>query len=61
MPNPKRRHSTTRSSIRRAHDALHPPSLSRCPRCGRSILPHTVCDNCGHYRGVEVIPKDEEE
>jgi len=31
------------------------PVLSRCPKCGKPILPHAVCQNCGYYKGVEVI------
>lgn len=30
-----------------------------CPRCSAQGRPHTVCDNCGHYKGREVIVKDE--
>ncbi len=30
-----------------------------CPRCSAEGRPHTVCDNCGHYKGREVIAKDE--
>ena len=51
MPNPKRRHSKTRTAKRRTHDALAPQSLSECPQCHEKKLPHHVCANCGHYRG----------
>lgn len=55
MPNPKRRHSKARRDKRRAHDALTPVSLSRCPQCQEPKMPHRVCPNCGTYRGVEVL------
>ena len=55
MPNPKRRHSKARRDKRRAHDALTPQSLSRCPQCQEPKLPHRVCSTCGTYRGVAVL------
>lgn len=60
MPNPKRRHTRTRTATRRAHDALKPAALSACPQCQQPKLPHRVCGNCGYYRGVEVIAPREE-
>jgi len=29
--------------------------LAKCPKCGKPVFPHTVCSNCGYYKGVEVI------
>jgi len=29
--------------------------LSLCPKCQKPVLPHTVCRNCGTYKGEEVI------
>jgi large subunit ribosomal protein L32 len=55
MPNPKRRHSKRRTSQRRAHDHLHPLSLSECPNCHERKLPHRACSKCGYYKGREVI------
>lgn len=54
MPNPKHRHSKTRRDLRRAHDFLKAPGLSRCPSCGGSKAPHRVCPACGTYKGREV-------
>ena len=53
MANPKRKHSKARTRKRRAHQALHPPELVDCPRCGQPMLPHRICGVCEHYKGVE--------
>lgn len=37
------------------HIFLRQPSLVSCLKCGKPVLPHTVCQNCGFYKGVEVI------
>ena len=37
------------------HIFLEKPTLVFCPKCGKPVLPHTVCPNCGYYKGVEVI------
>ena len=29
--------------------------LAVCLKCGKPVLPHRVCLNCGYYKGVEVI------
>lgn len=55
MPNPKRRHSKSRTSKRRAHDHLVPPHMAPCPNCGEPRLPHRVCMKCGYYRDRVVI------
>lgn len=62
MANPKRRHSNTRTRLRRAHDFLKPRAVSVCPQCKAPVLPHRVCPSCGHYRGrqvVTVLPKED--
>jgi large subunit ribosomal protein L32 len=55
MPNPKRRHSKSRSRKRRTHDALKRTSMNACPNCGNMKLPHRVCPKCGFYGGRTVI------
>ena len=52
MPNPKRRHSKTRTAKRRTHDALKPIGRSECPQCHEAKLPHQVCPACGYYAQV---------
>jgi large subunit ribosomal protein L32 len=60
MPNPKRRHSKTRTAKRRTHDALAAVGVSTCPQCREMKQPHRVCPNCGHYRGRQARAVDEE-
>jgi len=40
---------------RRMHIVLKAPPLVSCPKCGKPVLPHIVCPNCGYYKGREVI------
>jgi large subunit ribosomal protein L32 len=54
VPNPKRRHSKSRTSKRRTHDALSKVQSTRCPQCQEMKLPHQVCANCGYYNGRQV-------
>jgi large subunit ribosomal protein L32 len=60
MPNPKRRHSKTRTAKRRTHDALKAAGLSECPHCHEPKAPHRVCQNCGYYRGRQARAVDED-
>lgn len=71
MATPKRKHSNSRTGKRRSHDALMPPNIPGfefskktsghrskkfiCPQCKQIKSPHTVCHNCGYYRGRQVI------
>jgi large subunit ribosomal protein L32 len=55
MPNPKRRHSNTRTRKRRTHDKMTAMNTSACANCGNPIAPHRVCPKCGHYKGRQVI------
>ncbi len=55
MANPKRRHSNTRTRLRRAHDFLKVKSFSKCSHCGAPLIPHRVCSSCGYYRGKQVV------
>lgn len=54
-PLPKRKISKGRRDRRRAHDALKARNLTTCSNCGSMRLPHTVCSECGFYKGREVI------
>ena len=37
------------------HLHLKELALSICPKCKKPVLPHTVCQACGYYKGGEVI------
>lgn len=55
MTAPKQRHTKSRRNKRRSHFFIKAPDLIKCPKCGRPVLSHRVCANCGYYKGVEVI------
>ena len=37
------------------HIFLKTPKFVACKKCGKEVLPHILCGNCGTYRGREVI------
>jgi len=51
------RHSHTRSKVgkSRMHKYIKNVQLNVCPKCKKPILSHTVCLNCGFYKGTEAI------
>ena len=59
MPNPKRRHSKTRTAKRRTHDTLKPIQLGECPHCHESKPSHQACPHCGYYRGRQIRQVEE--
>jgi large subunit ribosomal protein L32 len=61
MPNPKRRHSKSRTGMRRAHDALTPPQTVACKNCGEPVMPHRACPSCGQYKGRLVKDMEKED
>lgn len=59
MAVPKRKTPRSKTHSRRsANMKLAPPAKSICPQCGAPKLPHRVCNNCGTYRGRQVIDVD---
>jgi len=58
MAHPKRRQGKTRTAKRRSHDHATLPTLALCPNCGAWHVYHTVCSECGYYRGKLAIEKD---
>ena len=55
MAVPKQRHTKSRRNKRRMHIYLRKGRFLTCPKCGKPVLPHTICQNCGYYKGREVI------
>lgn len=55
MAVPRKKHTKSHRNNRRMNIFITPPSLNKCSKCGKLVLPHTVCWNCGYYKGFEVI------
>lgn len=60
MPNPKRRHSKTRTRKRRTHDKLEMPVLATCTATGQMHRYHRAHWHEGklYYRGRVVLEKN---
>jgi len=57
---PKRKTSRSRTRHRKSQWLrLAPPPQASCARCKHPVLPHTVCGNCGHYAGRQVVAVEE--
>ena len=55
MALPKVKRSKSKKGRRRSHLALALVMLQPCPNCKKPRRPHTICTNCGFYKGREVI------
>ncbi len=55
MPVPKRKRSRARRDSRFANKGIKPQIVAECKNCKKAQLPHQVCKNCGHYKGVKVL------
>ena len=55
MPVPKRKTSKSRRDKRSAGKFIKEKSSTKCPNCKETIAPHSVCKECGHYKGVKII------
>ena len=51
MQAPKKKQSQARRDMRRAHDFLVPVSTTKCQNCGAHVRQHSICGECGFYRG----------
>jgi large subunit ribosomal protein L32 len=61
MPNPKRRHSHSRTRTRRAHDAIETPQYMIDKDSGEPTQPHRVNLKTGMFKGRQVIKVREKE
>ncbi len=52
--------SRSRKGMRRSHDHVAVPAVIYCT-CGAPTLPHSVCPNCGTYKGRQVVEQKAEE
>jgi large subunit ribosomal protein L32 len=57
MAMPKKRMSHVRSGTRRSQIKATLPGFVYCPNCHAPRLAHTVCPECGFYRGRSVVEK----
>ena len=55
MAHPKRRTGKARKAKRRTHDTAELPTIAICANCGAWHVYHTVCGECGYYRGKLAI------
>lgn len=49
------RHTRSHTGNRRSHHALKGTNFTKCSNCDTPRATHTVCKNCGMYRGRKVI------
>lgn len=55
MSVPGKRLSRSKGRRRRSQQHTKKVALAVCVQCGKAVMPHRVCTNCGHYNGREVI------
>ena len=55
MAVPKQHRSKSRQGQRRQHLFLKSSRTVSCAKCGKAVLPHTLCENCGTYLGKEFV------
>ncbi|MDR1917954.1 MAG: 50S ribosomal protein L32 [Christensenellaceae bacterium] len=56
MAVPKHKTSKARRNSRVAHNfVVNAPTITECKQCHAPIPPHTVCPECGFYKGVKRI------
>ena len=60
MAVPKKRTGHSAQGSRRANWKATKPALSKCPNCGATVLAHTVCSECGTYKGEPVKLADKQ-
>ena len=61
MAVPKKRTGHSAQGHRRSNWKATTPETTKCPTCGATVLTHTVCTECGNYKGKPVSLKDRKE
>ena len=59
MAVPKNKTSQSRKNMRRSHHRVSTPPIIRCSRCSSKVELHTICAECGYYRGKPIIQVEE--
>lgn len=54
-PLPKQKTPRSKKGTRRSNHKAYAPTLTECSHCHAPRLPHTVCPECGYYKGREAI------
>ena len=49
------RHTKSHTANRRSHHALLNVKFVKCTNCAMPVTGHTVCKNCGFYKGKKVL------
>ncbi len=60
MAVPKKRTGKSAQAKRRANWKATVPATTKCTKCGAVVLTHTVCPDCGSYKGKVVSIKNPE-
>jgi large subunit ribosomal protein L32 len=55
MSVPGKRRPSSEARRGRSHQALKKIKTTKCPKCGKAVLPHTACGFCGNYKGKVVL------
>ncbi len=55
MPVPKRKTSKARRDQRSSSKYIRPQAITGCLNCSAPLAPHTVCSECGFYKGKKIL------
>ena len=55
MAVPRHKHTRAKVGKTRMHKHIGRIALNICPKCKKPVLSHTICLNCGFYKGKEAI------
>ena len=60
MAVPKKRTGASAQGHRRSNWKATKPATTTCSKCGAIVLAHTVCTECGYYKGKPASIKHED-